>query len=109
MEGARSPLRGGEVNRLPCTGSAENQTGFPIGQNTTFCRERQPLLVPKGLTTQADLIILNIERALPVDGWPLVYGKEVTACFEAGRLLLFMYLNEQTHNADDDQTKLKQL
>ena len=36
---------------------------------------------------------------------------EVTACLEAGRLLLFavMYLNEQAANTDDNQTELEQL
>jgi len=36
---------------------------------------------------------------------------EVTACLEAGRLLLFvvMYLDDQVHNANDNQTELEQL
>ena len=46
---------------------------------------------------------MKIERALPVDGQPPAVLQEVTVSLEAGRLLLFMYLNEQAANADDDQ------
>ncbi len=33
----------------------------------------------RGLTISHHAVILNIERALPIDGWPLVDYKEVTA------------------------------
>ena len=55
------------------------------------------------MTKQYQAVILRIERALPVSGWPLASYKEVTACLEAGRLLLFVYLNKQAANAGDDQ------
>ena len=96
------------------------------------------------MTTSHLAVILKIERALPVDGWPLnlnylqrsnrragelravtsqkhkralpvdgeapsyAVATEVTAGLWAqGRLLLFVYLQEQAANADNDQTKLK--
>ncbi len=54
--------------------------------------------------------ILNTERAPPVSGWSLNQLSEVTAELGGyGRLLLFMYLNKQAHNADEHHTELKQL
>ena len=56
------------------------------------------------------MVILRIERALPVDGWPLARSyKEVTAKFvRLGRLLLFIGRNKEADNADDNKRVLKQ-
>lgn len=51
---------------------------------------------------------LEIEKVLPVDGQAPISYKEVTACLEAGRLLLFCDLNNQTCKADKYKTKLEQ-
>ena len=63
------------------------------------------------MTISKMAVILEIERALPVDGWPPYIAIEVTARLgRLERLLLFvMYLDDQAHNSDDDQTELKQL
>jgi len=54
------------------------------------------------LTNQYQAVILNVERALPADGWPPMLGYEVTAQVGSrGRLLLFIGLNEQGNNAND--------
>ncbi len=57
------------------------------------------------------MAILKIERALPADGCPLMSYKEVTACLEAGRLLLFavINLNKQAAKSDDNQGISKKL
>ena len=52
---------------------------------------------------------MNIERALPVNGWPPMLGYEVTARLgNRGRLLLFIGRNEEADNADDNKCVLKQ-
>ena len=49
-------------------------------------------------------------RALPADGQPLIVLQEVTAQLgNWGRLLLFCYLDDQTDDAKDHETELKQL
>lgn len=60
------------------------------------------------MTNQYQAVILSIERALLADGWPLTLDYEVTAGWRAGRLLLFIGLDEQGNNADDDKCVLKQ-
>ena len=66
------------------------------------------------MTKQYQAVILRIERALPVGGWPLASYKEVTAWLVAkGRLLLFVKklrdLYAQSNNADEYKRVSKKL
>ena len=85
--------------------------------NTVFTKRQQKtplaLQTPEDLTKQYHGSILKDRKGAASRRLaPKVnYFKEVTAGWEAGRLLLFavMYLQEQAANADDNQTELKQL
>ena len=67
-------------------------------------------LIERRLTTTTKAVILEIERALPVDGGPRYYLREVTAELgSCGRLLLFICRNKEADNADDYETELEQL
>lgn len=57
------------------------------------------------MTNSYQAVILKIERALPVDGWPpkLVSQKSNRLGWSLGRLLLFVRLNEQAANTNDNQ------
>jgi len=61
------------------------------------------------LTFSREWAILTLETgALPANGQSPYSVTEVTACLEAGRLLLFC-LKKQANNADDYKAELKQL
>lgn len=57
------------------------------------------------LTISSAAVILEIERALPVDGWPpkLFTQKSNRLGWSLGRLLLFIGRNKEADNADDDK------
>ena len=60
------------------------------------------------LTFSREWAILTLETgALPANGQSPYSVTEVTACLGAGRLLLFISLNEQATNADDYKAKLQ--
>lgn len=51
---------------------------------------------------------MNIERALPADGGPYL-TIEVTAWLVAGAVTSFCNLDNQTNDAEDHKTELKQI
>ena len=60
------------------------------------------------LTLGAGLSIIQLERALPVDGWPLHIIEVIAELWGQGRLLLF-YGQKEANDTDDHHTKLEQL
>ncbi len=61
----------------------------------------------KGLTFCGRMSILNIERALPISGWPPGYIEVTVSLWERGRLLLFIDRDNEADNADNYKRILK--
>ena len=64
------------------------------------------------MTIKQQAVILKTERALPADGWPseLNYSKRSNrTLWTGGRLLLFVYLQKQAANANNENTNLNQV
>ena len=78
---------------------------------TAFARIDRKTAPAGGLTNSYLAVILKIERGAAgrrLAPQKLITQKRVTACLEAGRLLLFC-LKKQANDTDDHKTELKQI
>ena len=75
------------------------------------CPQKSPPRLGADLTSEHQPVILNMKRALPADGWPLSHVIEVIAELlgMGRRSLLFCDLENQTNDADNHKTELKQV
>ena len=78
--------------------------GLIVPHIVGICKWFLCLFSSRDLTNLLPIAILNIERALPVAGWPPIAGlRSNRQLWRLGRLLLFIIdLDYEADNADDN-------